>query len=222
MARTKFLSADPDTTLGGNSASHDYVPSQKAVKTYVDEKTTDTKVTQNPVTDSVEHRILFTEKNSSETINGQISFNTGFTFNPDTGTVTAPKFCGDGSLLTGIVADMPAVAFVANAANTSNITFGSTHSYQTVSVTGTTQTFYINIPPANSFVNYLLVTNTGSSTCTVTLDAASGMTWTSFVLPKEAIEVEAGETIELSFISINNHTQLVVTKSAAMEVSSLS
>lgn len=37
--KTKFYNLDTDTTLGGNSASDLYIASQKAVKTYVDNKT---------------------------------------------------------------------------------------------------------------------------------------------------------------------------------------
>lgn len=158
MARTKFLSADTDTTLGGSNASHEYVPSQKAVKEYVD----------------------------------------------------------------GRPATLPAEDYHSYSANETSIVFGSVYSYHEVEVTGSTQTFNINIPTANTYVNYLLVKNSGSGTCTIALAAASGMAWTSFVLPSDAIEVDAGECIELSFISIDNHTRLVVTKSAALEITTLS
>lgn len=104
--------------------------------------------------------------------------------------------------------------------NASTITFGASKGYFRVNVTGSTQTF--NLAISNTCVNYLLVKNSGSGTCTIALAAASGMAWTSFVLPTDAIEVDAGECIELSFISINNHTQLVVTKSAALEITTLS
>lgn len=49
MAST-FLNLDTDTTLGGNSASDSVVSSQKAIKSYVDTKTTNMQTTTNLVT----------------------------------------------------------------------------------------------------------------------------------------------------------------------------
>lgn len=104
--------------------------------------------------------------------------------------------------------------------NASTVTFGASKGYFKVNVTGSTQTF--NLAIGNTCVNYLLVTNTGSADCTVALGMQSGGTWTSFVLPTDTITVPSGKSIEMSFISINSHTQLVVTKSAELEVTTLS
>lgn len=49
MAST-FLNLDTDTNLGGNSASDSVVSSQKAIKTYADNKTANMQTTSNLVT----------------------------------------------------------------------------------------------------------------------------------------------------------------------------
>ena len=41
MARSEYRDLDTDVTLGGSGASDIYVPSQKAVKTYVDNNVPD-------------------------------------------------------------------------------------------------------------------------------------------------------------------------------------
>ena len=46
----KFLNTSTDTTLGGNSPSDALVPSQKALKTYIDNKTDNMQTTSNLVT----------------------------------------------------------------------------------------------------------------------------------------------------------------------------
>lgn len=149
-----------------------------------------------------------------------VEYSGNLTFNPYQKMLTAGYFKGDGSMLSNL--PYPAEDYHSYSANETSIVFGSLYSYHEVEVTGATQTFNINIPTANTYVNYLLVKNSGSGTCTIALAAASGMLWTSFVLPTDAIEVDAGECIELSFISIDNHSRLVVTKSAALEITTLS
>lgn len=103
-----------------------------------------------------------------------------------------------------------------------NISFSEYESYQQVDITGSTHTFIIDMDVDNTFVNYLLVNNSGNSTCTIILQAANGMSWQRFIRPTDAIEVEPGEYIELSFISINYGDELVITKSASLERGSIS
>ena len=221
---SKFLNLSTDTTLGGASPSDMLAPSQKAIKTYVDNNASvsphthgniqnDGTLQTNDVTIATGDKLVITDASDSNKIaRSSLSFNATHQskFLRQDGTWQTPSY----SQLT--------FKFDTLTNNASTVEFNDTPCYYDVAVTGTTQTFNISIPNANEYTNYLLVKNTGSAECTISLAKATGMTWTKFVLPSDAITVAAGKAVEISFVSDSTGNVLYITNSAELTIQTLS
>ena len=121
----------------------------------------------------------------------QAESDTGLTYNPSTGNLTATKFTGDGSSLTGIS--------------------GSQNLFQTIAVSGQSNVVADSTTDTLTLVagsNMTITTNAGSDTITFASSGGGGGTNPGFSTAGGNFTVNAGVTTVINSFAINTQTKL--------------